>query len=336
MRRPFLVAFVSLVTFAAFATETEVAFTPDEAQRILTFGPWPPPFARDPSNRVSGDPAAIDLGRRLFADAPLSPNGYIACVTCHQTDRAWTDGISRAHAMGPLERNTPSVANAWLNRWFGWGGAADSLWAASLRPLLDANEIGTTPQRVVDRFRLNDDLACRYRRVFGRAPDHADEVLLVNIAKAIAAFQETLTTGRTLFDEFRDALARGDRRAMAAYPAAAQRGLKIFVGRGNCFFCHSGPAFTNGEFRSSSRAARPTRGATKASVRCTRAASTCSVRTTTTRRDRRRRRRATSRSRRATGASSRRLPCAMSRLPRPTCTTARSRRCAMSFVTIRI
>jgi cytochrome c peroxidase len=248
MRRPFLVAFVSLVTFAAFATETEVAFTPDEAQRILTFGPWPPPFARDPSNRVSGDPAAIDLGRRLFADAPLSPNGYIACVTCHQTDRAWTDGISRAHAMGPLERNTPSVANAWLNRWFGWGGAADSLWAASLRPLLDANEIGTTPQRVVDRFRLNDDLACRYRRVFGRAPDHADEVLLVNIAKAIAAFQETLTTGRTLFDEFRDALARGDRRAMAAYPAAAQRGLKIFVGRGNCFFCHSGPAFTNGEF----------------------------------------------------------------------------------------
>jgi len=35
---------------------------------------------------------------------------------------------------------------------------------------------------------------------------------------------------------------------MAAYPDSAQRGLKLFVGRGHCFFCHSGPAFTNGEF----------------------------------------------------------------------------------------
>ena len=32
------------------------------------------------------------------------------------------------------------------------------------------------------------------------------------------------------------------------YPAAAGRGLRLFVGRGNCTFCHFGPAFTNGEF----------------------------------------------------------------------------------------
>src|SRR5262249_11882128 len=29
---------------------------------------------------------------------------------------------------------------------------------------------------------------------------------------------------------------------------AARRGLKIFVGKGNCSACHSGPAFSNGEF----------------------------------------------------------------------------------------
>jgi cytochrome c peroxidase len=33
-----------------------------------------------------------------------------------------------------------------------------------------------------------------------------------------------------------------------AYPLPAQRGLKIFVGKGNCAMCHVGPAFTNGEF----------------------------------------------------------------------------------------
>jgi cytochrome c peroxidase len=35
---------------------------------------------------------------------------------------------------------------------------------------------------------------------------------------------------------------------MARYPEAAQRGLKLFVGKGACDTCHAGPAFTNGEF----------------------------------------------------------------------------------------
>ena len=55
-------------------------------------------------------------------------------------------------------------------------------------------------------------------------------------------------TGRTPFDEFRDALERGDGAAMTRYPAAAQRGLRIFVGTGRCSACHHGPNFTNGEF----------------------------------------------------------------------------------------
>ncbi len=32
------------------------------------------------------------------------------------------------------------------------------------------------------------------------------------------------------------------------YSASAQRGLKIFVGKGACSTCHTGPGFTNGEF----------------------------------------------------------------------------------------
>jgi cytochrome c peroxidase len=119
---------------------------------------------------------------------------------------------------------------------------------ASIRPLLDARELDTDAAFIVRRFSLNEDLTCRYRKVFGRAPDRADDELLVNVGKALAAFAETLVTGRTPFDEFRDALERNDRAAMARYPANAQRGLKLFVGRGNCFVCHTGPNFSNGEF----------------------------------------------------------------------------------------
>ena len=34
----------------------------------------------------------------------------------------------------------------------------------------------------------------------------------------------------------------------ARYPAAAQRGLRIFIGEAGCTNCHLGPLFTNGEF----------------------------------------------------------------------------------------
>ena len=74
------------------------------------------------------------------------------------------------------------------------------------------------------------------------------------MGKALAAYEETLVTGRTAFDDFRDALARGEP-APASYPLAAQRGLKLFVGRGNCYACHSGPNFTDGAFRGNGRAA---------------------------------------------------------------------------------
>jgi cytochrome c peroxidase len=42
--------------------------------------------------------------------------------------------------------------------------------------------------------------------------------------------------------------ARSSTTAATRYPAAARRGLAIFVGKGRCDICHTGPRFTNGEF----------------------------------------------------------------------------------------
>jgi cytochrome c peroxidase len=123
------------------------------------------------------------------------------------------------------------------------------LWAQSIRPLLDAREMGGSSASHAARFVREDaEYSCRYQRAFGTGPPADDEALLVDIGKALAAFQETLVSGRSAFDDFRDALERNDLEKAANYPAAAQRGLQIFVGKGNCNQCHVGPAFTNGEF----------------------------------------------------------------------------------------
>ena len=241
----------ALLAATGIAAAGQPDFSAQERRKILSLGPWPPPFAPDPSNRASGNATAIALGARLFFDARLSPSGDVACASCHQPDRNWSDGKARAHGLADLPRNTPALANPRLQRWFGWGGGADSLWMASLRPLLDPREFDSDAATVARVYARDSDLSCLYRRTFGQAPtgsrvDH--DTVLVNTAKALAAFQETLATGRTPFDEFRDALERGDDAAAARYPAAAQRGLQIFIGRGNCIACHNGPNFSNGEF----------------------------------------------------------------------------------------
>jgi cytochrome c peroxidase len=227
--------------------QTLLDFEPAEIKRILQHGPWPPATARDPSNRASGDPRAAALGQRLFFDPRLSLNGAIACASCHVPERAWTDGRPRAQGLDRLDRNTPTVLDAGLHRWFSWDGRSDSLWAQSVKPILDPREMGASARHVVAAVAADPTLACLYREVFG-PPAADDERGLVNVGKALAAFMETIRSGRTAFDEFRDALARGDRAAAARYPVAAQRGLKIFVGSGNCALCHVGPHFTNGEF----------------------------------------------------------------------------------------
>ncbi|MEO7244316.1 MAG: cytochrome c peroxidase [Rubrivivax sp.] len=226
-----------------------LAWSDADARCIAAHGPWPQSAVRDPSNRVSGKPAAIAFGARLFVDKRLSRPGTVACATCHQPERAFADGVPRGHGIAVSERNTPGLDNIGARRWYGWDGAHDNLWAQSLRPLTDPVEMGNDFAAIGRLVREDTTLRTDYLAAFGSAPrDDDDEALVINLTKALAAFQETLVTGRTPFDAFRDALVAGDRPAMARYPMAAQRGALLFVGKGRCNICHAGPLFTNGEF----------------------------------------------------------------------------------------
>ena len=223
-------------------------FSDAELARIASHGPWPLPRVADPGNRVSGNAAAIHLGHALFFEPRLSANGRVSCATCHRPDRGFQDGRATARGLADGVRNTPGLLDVRHRRWFGWDGGHDSLWAASLRPILDPREMGGSAARTAKLVRSSMALACHYRRAFGKSAAADDPELLVNVAKAIAAWQETLTSPPSPFDRYRDALARKDIEAAAAYPAAARRGLKIFIGRGQCATCHAGPLFSNGEF----------------------------------------------------------------------------------------
>jgi cytochrome c peroxidase len=241
-------AIAAMLCLAAQAEPLPSPLSNADIPRIVSFGPWSPPSVRDASNRVSGQPAAIAFGQRLFNDKRLSLDGTVSCASCHRPSLGFSDGLPHAVGIGPGERNTLGLANLGAQRWFGWDGANDNLWAQSLRPLVDAREMGGSLAQVAQTVRQQPALRRDYRRVFGHAPGNDDERIAIDVAKALAAYQETLVTPRTAFDDFRDAVQRGDRAGAAAYPRAAQRGLALFIGNGRCYVCHSGPNFSNGEF----------------------------------------------------------------------------------------
>src|SRR5262249_53600791 len=246
------VGLVFMVLWSCVSAADEVgkpSFSDAEIKSILSHGPWPTPAVPDPSNRVSRKFDAIELGMVLFFDQRLSGSGKKACASCHVPERNWTDNLPRGIGMAEVDRNTPTVMNLRGQRWYGWDGAADSLWAQSLRPIVDARELAATPHHAAQLVRNDEQLSCRYRRAFGRPPSPTDdEAGFVDVGKALAAFQETLISGRTPFDQFRDALARGEPPSPFVYSEPAQRGLKLFIGKAGCTACHAGPNFTSGEF----------------------------------------------------------------------------------------
>jgi len=243
---------LALVVVLTQAQSTDAQrWRPEELASIGSLGPWPPHPGRDASNRVSGRTEAAALGEMLFHSTRLSTVGGLRCASCHEPWRRFTDGRARALGAQGGARNTPSLLNVRLQRWFGWDGANDSLWSQSIRPMLDAREMRADAAHIARALRDDENLKRLYVGAFGHAPPADDETAMVDAGKALAAYQETLSSERTPFDAFRDALVRGDASAAQRYPVAAQRGLRLFMGRGQCVACHAGPNFSDGDFHRS-------------------------------------------------------------------------------------
>jgi cytochrome c peroxidase len=205
-----------------------------------------PKLPRDPSNRFADDPRAAKLGHDLFFDTGLSANGRVSCASCHVPERGFQDDLPVGKGIGRTERRTMPLAGVGYARWLFWDGRRDSLWAQALTPLESRVEHGITRAFAVRRIALHHRR--EYEAVFGALSRDTNEVF-ANLGKAIEAYERRLRPAPSRFDRFAAALGGGrDDEAARILTAAEARGLRLFVGRGHCTNCHSGPLFTNGEF----------------------------------------------------------------------------------------
>ncbi|MBI2772420.1 MAG: c-type cytochrome [Burkholderiales bacterium] len=187
-----------------------------------------------------GTPARIDLGKALFFDPRLSGNGATSCASCHNPSLGWADGLKKAAGVGGavLGRATPTITNTGYNTQFMWDGRAKSLEDQALGPMKAADEMNTDFPAMLERLRSQ----AGYVKMFEMAYP-GEGISEATLAKALAAFERTVTSRNSPFDRW----LAGDSRAMTQ---AQWRGYKVFSdpARGNCATCHSAPNFTDNGF----------------------------------------------------------------------------------------
>jgi cytochrome c peroxidase len=179
-------------------------------------------------------PDRVALGRRLFFDKRLSENGTVACATCHDPLKAFTDGKAASEGIHSQvgQRNTPTLVNRGAGEMHFWDGRASSLEQQALMPLQDPTEMGMKIDDILGRLRADAHYPAQFRAVFQHDPNSHD------LAWALADYVRTIHSVESPFDRFM----HGDDTALNALE---KEGFRLFRDKANCTVCHGGADFTD-------------------------------------------------------------------------------------------
>jgi cytochrome c peroxidase len=181
--------------------------------------------------------ARVELGRHLFYDKRISANGSQSCASCHQPQRAFSDGLPQAIGSTGEQHahNTPSLFNSGYLKQFGWQAPQRTSIEAQVNEAL----FGTNPvelgisgseEEVLARF-SGDPL---YQTLFARAFPQSKQMDWPSLGSALADFSRSLISGDSAYDRY---LYQNDSQALTP---SAERGMRLFFSNElACAHCHS-------------------------------------------------------------------------------------------------
>jgi len=174
-------------------------------------------------------PAAVALGEKLFFDSRLSGDGTVACATCHDPLRAFTDG--RPASVGIYgrvgQRNAPTILNALYNKTQFWDGRVHTLEEQAALPITNPFEMGSASLGdTVARIASDADYQTHFKQAFGGGVNEQD------MLSAIASYERALISFDSPFDHF----IAGDKDAISEQAA---RGWELFNTKARCNLCHA-------------------------------------------------------------------------------------------------
>lgn len=189
-------------------------------------------------------PQKAELGRLLYFDNRLSTDGKVACASCHEPEKAFTDGMAVSIGIGGQKggRSAPTVINRAYSTLQFWDGRSASLEDQVKGPLANPIEMTTEKsealahQETVKRIRAIPGYVALFRKVFG-----TDQITIDHVAQAVATFERTVLSGNSPYDRYQ----AGDKNALTA---SQVRGQDIFFKKAACDSCHLGFNFTDGSY----------------------------------------------------------------------------------------
>jgi len=198
--------------------------------------PAPAPLGLPPVPVVAGNPQTpekIALGKKLFNDIRFSSTGEVSCATCHDAEKAFTDGPLRfSEGIRKLTgtRNAPTVINSVYFEKLFWDGRSPSLEDQALHPFVNPVEMGLkNHEPILAIVRKDPEYVQAFKQVFGKS---GAAVTMTEVTQAIAAFERTIISGDSPFDRY---YFKGEENALTP---AQKRGFDLFTNQGRCVSCH--------------------------------------------------------------------------------------------------
>jgi len=174
-------------------------------------------------------PEKIALGEKLFFDGRLSVDGTVACSTCHDPARAFSDGkpVSVGVKGRVGQRNSPTILNALYSKTQFWDGRAKTLEEQAALPITNPSEMGQpTLDAAVAQIAALPEYQQAFLTVFGSPANGTD------LLRALASYERTQFSFDSPFDHF----VAGDKNAISD---SAKRGWELFNTRARCNKCHA-------------------------------------------------------------------------------------------------
>lgn len=177
----------------------------------------------------------ISLGKKLFLEPRLASSGNMACVTCHNPEKAYADGLvaNKDNSGKSLERNTPTLINTIFQKNFFWDGRSPTLSDQISSVFTNEKEFNSKVHQFSTEILKDSVYDKMFKEVFGN-------IALKNthIIKAISSYVSTLNSFNSKFDKNM----RGEE---ATFTSDEKLGMNLFMGKALCATCHFMP-LTNG------------------------------------------------------------------------------------------
>lgn len=209
-----------------------------DADALVTIPAGFPEMPFPEENPVSLE--SITLGRLLFYDTALSADSSISCATCHQLDRAFTDGLPKSIGVENRVgvRNAPSLANVGYQPYYLREGSLPTLEQQVGVPIQEHAEFDFNIVLLANRLEKNNEYAELSMKAFGQSMN------AFTITRSIANFERTIISGNSAYDQFK----YQNRPEVLNF--AARRGMELFYSeRLSCGDCHAGFNFSDYSIR---------------------------------------------------------------------------------------